>query len=530
MTDIETTQIRDALAWVTQDQANADNADKNVWEWLWEAVQGDFTESRSTGQIAFDTAVSIIPIVDQVCDVRDLIANCRKIHDKPSDNWAWISLCLTLIGLFPSLGSLVKGVLKIFFMFVQRSGGEAVVKVAEACMTWMITFLRKREVQKYIREFIKADEIFKWLADQIKAIKGRVTSSILITAFDRGIKLMEGLLSKVTWMPSVGKKAQATLDLVKEIRKQADGQIGKAVKPVQDILDNIILVLERRQLLERSGILDVHNIHYRGSLPEANAVTLMRTVDPPPSWLTKPAKIKHEPLSDQIAELSPNLQNEIKDHLAAGWPPHGKIDRFATIAATEIKGPARLYRVVSPTNLASGDCWMSEHVFKSIQSSINPKNTWRRYLGVWPDWNVNGQFVIYDVKAGESLKVWRGNASSQVKDVTDKLDGSLEGGWEQIVFDASKNPTGTASMDKVLYYEANRATGQLKKTDLTYAQYKTLSPEGKSKYEGIRQQINNDHISGPFETGWGYTDFNEQALDAKLGLPNLPGQVTKLVQ
>lgn len=527
MVDVNTTQMRDALAWVTQDQADADNPDKNIREWLWEAIQGDFSETRSTGQIAFDAAVSMIPIVDQVCDVRDLIANCRKINEKPSDTWAWVALCLTLIGLFPSLGSLVKGVLKIFFLFVRRSGGDGVIKVVESAMTWVITFLRKREVQKYIRNVIKADEIFKWLAEQIKVVKGWVNSRALLAAFDRGIKLMEGLLSKVTWLPSVGEKAQATIDLVKTVRNLADEQIGKAVKPVQDILDNIILALERRHLLERGGILDAHNIHFHGALPEANAVTLMRNTDPSPSWLTKPVKIEHKPLPERVIDLKPSIRQDIEMHLAEGWPSHGDLTRFEDIIADELKGPARLYRVVSPSNMASGDCWVTEAVFKRIQASPNPRAVWRKHLGVWPDWNVNGQFVIYDVKTGESLKVWRGTASTQTK-FKAGLDASLEGGWEQIVFNAAKNPADTASMDTLVYYAADRVTGQLNKTDLTYPEYRALHPVEQSKYEALRSRINNDHISGPFDTGWGYTDFNEQVLSTRMGLPNLPGQITQL--
>ena len=53
-------EVSDALAWATDTKKPPD---KSVWEWLWEAVQGDFNDNRSTGQIAFDAAVSIIPVV-----------------------------------------------------------------------------------------------------------------------------------------------------------------------------------------------------------------------------------------------------------------------------------------------------------------------------------------------------------------------------------------------------------------------------------------------------------------------------------
>ena len=50
---VNTTAARDALAWVTQEQPAA-ASDKSIWTWFWEAIQGDFNDERSTGQIAFD--------------------------------------------------------------------------------------------------------------------------------------------------------------------------------------------------------------------------------------------------------------------------------------------------------------------------------------------------------------------------------------------------------------------------------------------------------------------------------------------
>jgi len=105
-------QLREALAFVTEQYKNVTDGSKNVVEWLWEAIQGDFNQERTTGQIAFDTAISMIPGVDQVCDVRDVVANCKQINDDTSNTWAWVGLVLTLVGLIPTVGSLLKGVLR----------------------------------------------------------------------------------------------------------------------------------------------------------------------------------------------------------------------------------------------------------------------------------------------------------------------------------------------------------------------------------------------------------------------------------
>lgn len=336
------TQMRDALAWVTQDQASAKDPDKNVWEWLWGSIQGDFSQDRSTGQIAFDAAISMIPVVDQICDVRDLIANCKAIIQSKDDDstvWNWVALVLTLIGLFPSLGSLVKGVLKIFFLFVHKHGGSKVGEAVDAAMTWVITFLRKPDVQKYLR-FKKIDNAFKWLADQVRKVRSAVSKSEILAAFDKAIKVMNGLLEKVTWMPVVGAKAKATIQMVKDVRKLADKMIAPAIKPVQDILDRIIHRLEMESLVQRSGILNANNVHFRGVLPEARAVTLMRQADPLPSWLSKGRKGKW-------SELDPaSIKADIDEAVRDGWPKptQQNIRSFHKMEAVEIKGPAKLYR------------------------------------------------------------------------------------------------------------------------------------------------------------------------------------------
>jgi hypothetical protein len=512
-------ELREALAWETGRQAPDD---KSTWEWLWEAIQGDFNDNRSTGQIAFDAAVSMIPVVDQICDVRDIIANCRAIaqsEEKADNTWKWVALVLTLIGLFPSLGSLVKGVLKIFFVFVRRYGGDKVLKAVDDAMTWVITFLRKKEVQDYLRR-LKVDEVFKWLADQVRAVRGKVNTAQILAAFDKGIGVMNQLLRKVTWLPVVGDKARKTIELVEGVRRRADRCIGDALKPVQNILDVVARRLELEHLVHRSGILNASNIHFRGTLPEAQAISLMRKADPLPPWLSKGRPGKFAPLDPATRRA------DVKVAVGKGWPglTDKNIESFHKLRADEIVGPAKLYRVVSPSSGAMGDCWVSEEVFHKITKASDPKTAWRKHLAVWPDWNANGQFVVYEVPKGEKLKVWRGEASSQVKGDSSKLDVNLEGGWEQVVFKPTKD--NSAQWDTMRIYQRTGNSGELKPVAMTAAEYRALPPSKQHAYVAVREQINDPRIKGPYDTKWGTTDFDIQMQDAKIGLPALPGQVT----
>ncbi|MCS6037000.1 hypothetical protein LNQ52_14940 [Klebsiella pneumoniae subsp. pneumoniae] len=51
-------------------------------QWIWETIQGDFNDNQSTGQVVTGTVISMIPLVDQICDVRDPVANCMKIKGR----------------------------------------------------------------------------------------------------------------------------------------------------------------------------------------------------------------------------------------------------------------------------------------------------------------------------------------------------------------------------------------------------------------------------------------------------------------
>lgn len=434
MAEVNATQMRDALAWATNDQrTEVEETPGNPWEWFWQAIQGDFNEHRSTGQIVVDAAISMIPLVDQVCDVRDLIANCKKLREDASDTWRWVALVLTLIGLFPFLGSLVKGVLKVFFAFVRRVGAKAgIVEGVDKAMTWVITLLRREAFQRYLNQH-KVDEVFSWLAREIKAVKQRITTAELLKAFDTGLQSIAALVAKVEHIPLVGAQAKRAYENVVWVRAKAQQGLSEVATMIDAVFDAVVMRLERQTLRDRHGIVDINNVHFRGALPEAAAVTLMRSARPRPSWLSEGTALPWPPADAR------RMEEVVTAHVKEGWPrlETRNIESFHKLVAAEIKGPARLYRIVSPNSRAMGDCWVSEKIFQELQNAPDPRAAWRKFLGVWPDWNVNGQFVIYDVKPGETLKVWRGPAASQQKDALPNH--FLEGGREQIVFNIEKN-------------------------------------------------------------------------------------------
>ncbi|MBT9525362.1 MAG: hypothetical protein IV105_08915 [Rhizobacter sp.] len=94
-------------------------------EWFWGVLQGDFNEDPSLSQTIVGSIITAIPFVDQIADVRDVIANLHGLSKDHEDFWKWVALAITLVGLIPVLGSLLKGVLKTLVKFIRKGGQHA---------------------------------------------------------------------------------------------------------------------------------------------------------------------------------------------------------------------------------------------------------------------------------------------------------------------------------------------------------------------------------------------------------------------
>lgn len=201
----------------------------------------------------------------------------------------------------------------------------------------------------------------------------------------------------------------------------------------------------------------------------------------------------------------------------AKHPDHPKLDpdqiaSFHSMRADILKGPTKLYRIVDPTSEGAGIFWMSEKEFKALKSRAE----WRDRFAVKPDWNQNGQYVVYELKSDETLNVWRGPLASQ------SLEGTpfhLHGGGEQIVFFPNKGDDKLRdTMMRGPSQRHNPETGQLDKS--RGVRFNDVAGEYVDR--PLRQQINVRSIRGPFETGWGFADWtSQQAQHIIVTLPEI---------
>lgn len=492
--------------------------DVGLGEWIWGALQGDFNAERTTGQIGFDMVVSLIPVVDTLCDLRDLCANVRAYRKDPGNKITLFFIATTVIGFFPEIGTVVKSALRVVWIYlkplIKRADDitniskltAAANRACDAALPKITEYLQHNRVVQWATKG-KLPDMYQFIAKTVREAADKLNPAMLGRLLNEKLDDLKALLGKIRRIvPStIREHIDDLLKWIDTKGRAMSGAIQGFVQPVRTVLK----VLAKR--------LDDHAWHVQtrrtnrgwiAPISESGSARLINAK--PPKWAKKLSKrMKHPPTDMETHEIQA-LMKEHPDH-----PPleNWMVETFSAnkkIRADAIKGPAKLYRVVDPSNEGAGIFWMTESEFKAIKD----RDEWRAKFAVKPEWNQNGWVVEYEVPAGERLQVWRGPAASQ------KLDGTeyyLEGGGEQILFFPGSRDEMVQAMPRidhetgqVLMDHAGKADRRVEYTDLT----------GELAPVKLRAKITDKHIKGPIETGWGASDYMpEEAKRILLTVP-----------
>ncbi|WP_149193684.1 hypothetical protein [Luteimonas suaedae] len=439
---MEWDDLENALAWFKSAPGEwIDSGRQNLEaaaQWIWEVIQGDFNDEQTTAQVVTGTVVSMIPFVDQVCDVRDVVANCRKINEDTSNSWAWVALVLTLIGLFPTFGSLAKGCLKILFAY----GRKTVFRTAKATMDsgfWNASrpfveagigklneFLQRPAVRRALRR-LRWHNPYRELATLVRETAGSLNIGKVLTEFDKVIRAFRSLVDKVKrWGPdSLGRQADELTRMVARIRGMADAPLRRVLGPVSDWLNRLARRLEiESDMAYRASTNSVNPHHYRRVSNDAEEMQSMGSRTP--AWADASSQLRYRPLRAAPSQAGwPDISGHARRPMSDAYKTFHSA-RAATIPEGEV-----LYRVVDPASGDNSICWMRKAEFDKLKS----KDGWRRHFAVKANWNANGEYVTYTVPRG-GLRVWEGPAASQAyKDASGATRYTLEGGYSQIVLD-----------------------------------------------------------------------------------------------
>ncbi|RMG54540.1 MAG: hypothetical protein D6717_09415, partial [Gammaproteobacteria bacterium] len=412
--------------------------DPGVGAWIWGVVQGDFNENPTTSQIIVASIITMIPGIDQVADVRDIIANILTLTDEQDreDAWNWVALVVTLIGLIPIIGSALKGVFKV------------IINNADAGLDAILAMLRKLgkgDPLRMLKEFdwaARRQELHDLFQDAIGRLQA-VLKALRESSAVRWVLDSETLEQLARWqkeLDTVREAGQKKLDEAIDLLKARTEALLRRAKP------------KRRARIEtdRPATVHTHELpvpyepHPRalGKGPKVEGSRIHKRVhkdgDPNDPYTImpdgKPMGAERGKMPKELAGME-ELPANHDEYVKKGWPrldvdPKGRpSEEYVNFIAAEpvrLKPGTKIYRVVDEAAYDDGGWWAFEL----------PKNKteWRRNYAVKDSWNDNGYYVEYEVPEG-GLKVWKGPAAGQRYESVDGSDFYLPGGKDQIYLD-----------------------------------------------------------------------------------------------
>ena len=502
-------------------------ADKGMGTWIWEALQGDFNAERSVGQVSFDMVISFIPVVDTVCDVRDLCANVQQYKKDPDNKLTMFFIALTVVGFIPGIGTLVKGTVKIVFAYLRKyvtklddllvAGKLAKLtdKAVDAALPKIYEYLQNSRWVKWATKKSVPD-MFKLLAKHLNEFADGLNVGKLKEGFDIGVKTLNDLFNKLKPMvPSTIREKIVDLQkTIKEASGKIRGGLNEFVEPIRTVLRTLAKKLDDHYWVVTTQTV---NRGWIAPMSEGTARAMMLKNKPKYVSAVTEEGLKYKPLTPKT--YAPKLSTEIatfkKRYPGKTLPdvPDKEIVKFSRDIRAALMPPGtKLYRMIDPTNAAGGPWWISEADFKALMSARNGKDEWRKRFAILPDWNQDGKYVEYTVAEG-GLPVWRGKTASQSVDKQHQLEGGHEQFYFQPVEDsfAGKPRINPDTGQPIINARTNKPDTRITFTD----------QNGEKIDKKLAIKVNDPHIKGPFDTGWGF-DTIYPTVTGKLGLPLPP--------
>ncbi|ATG47764.1 hypothetical protein CEW89_09430 [Celeribacter ethanolicus] len=428
----EPAPVEDERAWYEKAATAIVQSASDAASWTGGVLAGDFNEEMSTGQIITNAVVTAIPVVDQVADVRDLVANGKAlVWDKRYNEIAvWVGVFACLIGLVPSLGSLAKGVIKVIW----RNAGE-IGRVLVYINKALFKMGKAPNGYRFVRQ----------LADDVVAQVGFVAGK-----FDDFLGVLAEKIALARHiMPGKVAEALATLEMVRAMSRQKLDEAAHAIR------DKILQGLARHASRAYS-VLPAQSIVVR------RATKLIIEMGPFPNWerhMGRPGfdasaieagarqtadtdrvriaaikrsagQWKNEILADLHAHAKrTGLSKAEKDAVNAliASANHSKfletLETFGAKPTYRIFQPGdRVYRVISNEGGISGRFWSPERPPRT-------EAEWRSRDAVRNDWNNGGAYVVADVPPPPAA--FEGEIGPQDLSAAGKPGMMLDGGGTQ---------------------------------------------------------------------------------------------------
>lgn len=160
-----------------------------IVEFFKDLILGDFEDDQGKAAMIVGGAISLIPVVDQVMDVRDVSGMIYRVGRKGVSRATrddWVDMALAAFGCIPEVGSLFKTIIKPLRKYRKEVGAAA------AGGNVMIEAMLGKSKGAAIK-FLKT---FQWAQNTQLAI------STAMSALDNCVQLLGYLSTSHWWLPS----------------------------------------------------------------------------------------------------------------------------------------------------------------------------------------------------------------------------------------------------------------------------------------------------------------------------------------
>ncbi|WP_445404741.1 hypothetical protein [Acinetobacter vivianii] len=378
-------------------------------KWIGGALQGEFNDKATIGQIFIDAAISMFPVAGEVTAARDLVAVLLKMADdkkQASEVINWVKIILCLLPIIPIFGGILKGVGRLLIRVIKDAS-----KVAEVAAA-ILAFLRKMGYGNSVA-FIQKLNFAQYQAK-------------ILAEFKNGLSRMKGGFAFIN--QKMGKALPESVRIyvnsmgpkLDELGRLADKMIPSAVKELDQALNKV-----------RSEI--IRQMNEAGAKIGGTQTKVMTTEARLSSTASKviaskghtPAPLSHYDHKEGWPDLkSYKKQVIINDEKVTIYPDIHSFSSKAPIQPKLLKAGSKvpLFRVVEQVNPGKTGGYWAEKM------SENGK-AWRLDCAVKGAWSTNGAYVVLDHvptvaemrKLGitvpdnwDGLRVWRGKIAEQL--------------------------------------------------------------------------------------------------------------------
>ncbi|WP_259395135.1 contractile injection system protein, VgrG/Pvc8 family [Pseudoalteromonas sp. SR43-5] len=417
----------------------ANNLAATSGNWLWGALQGDFNRNPSTSQIVVGSVISMIPVIDQLMDCRDICANIMVLSDddESNDSDGWLALSLTAIGLVPILGSALKGTLKV------------IIKNMGATLDAAFAVLRKLG-KGDPHAFLKNLDWSKLTQDSTKAVKNQI--STIKEALE---SILDSWLIRKMLDNHAIKSIESTLTKLKQFETKVDSGIQQGINRIKGYVDEALLNNAKGRVVRgntgqpvkaKTAELDASDIElpYKikdgvkaiGSSPiifKRHHPHGQQNGDWPDSYTLmpngRPLGANEGIMPDDFKGLKKLDENSL-GKIDEGWPDlrYGdNFENFTDLKADTLPKGTKIYRIIDEgtseaTRQSSGAYWAFELPMSKAQ--------WRENYAVKDSWNDNGHYIEHILEQDE--KVWVGGVAGQKYEEFEGKNFYLKGAETQI--------------------------------------------------------------------------------------------------